>query len=510
MNAVMLTITVASHHIAVTEMSPFVYRLVEEFARGYAERSYIKRYDGTVDVKVVRVYAGKTKDGKEVRFHINQYKPLLEHLATNGVIGDSINTIYRPMFKPKRNRIGEKFQPRKFQPLVIAHLTNPGRQKVVTLQTGGGKTFCALYSISKVGTRLVIVVSGGYVDLWLTALYGSKSVVKVKQKDILVVRGGKALASLIEHALNEELEQSVIIITQGTMRQFIDHYEQYNGEMMFYQCRPDQLFELLGAGVRLIDEVHEDFHFNFRQDLYTHIEETWSLTATLKSDNLMTDKMYHMVFNHQSKMQEIEYSRYAHATALMYGLKDQKAVRTTQRGSFMYSHTAFEESIMKNKKLLEGYLFMIRSIVYEIYITKMKPGQKLLVYAATVAMCEKIQKDLSAAYDVSVNKYTAEDDYSVLQKSDISVSTLGSAGTGVDVQDLCYVLMTNSIKSIQSNLQAFGRLRDIREAWPDTELQFYYLVCRDIPKHLEYDNRKREIFTGKTLSHRSLETNHRL
>jgi superfamily II DNA or RNA helicase len=280
--------------------------------------------------------------------------------------------------------------------------------------------------------------------------------------------------------------------------------------MMFYQCKPDDLYELLGAGVRLIDEVHEDFHFNFKQDLYTHIETTWSLTATLKSDNMTTDKMYHVVFNSQAKMPEIEYNRYAHVTALMYGLNDQKAIRTTQRGSFMYSHTAFEESIMKSPKLLERYLFMIRSIVYEIYITKMKPGQKLLVFAATVAMCEKIQKDLSAAYEVSVSKYTAEDDYSVLQKSDISVSTLGSAGTGVDVPDLCYVLMTNSIKSIQSNLQAFGRLRDIRSEWPDTELQFYYLVCRDIPKHLEYDHRKREIFNNKTLGHRSMDTPHRL
>lgn len=510
MNAAMMDILIASHHVVVTNMSPQAKRIVESFCMEYAERNYVPKYDGSVDVRLVRVYASRTKDRSEFRFHINQYPKLLEFFKYQGFGIESFNVSYRPMFKPKRNKIQEKFQPRKSQPLVINHLTSPGKQKVVTLQTGGGKTFCALYAASKVGSRIVISVSGMYVEVWLAALFGSKSVVKIKQKDIMVVRGGKALAALIELALNDEIEQSVIIITQGTLRQFIDHYEQYNREMMYYQCRPDELYELLGAGIRLIDEVHEDFHFNFRQDLYTHIESTWSLTATLKSDNRMTDRMYNEVFMADSKMPEIEYSKYAHLTALNYGLTDLKSVRTSERGSFMYSHNAYERSILANKKLLAKYLDMIRSIVYEIYITKMKPGQRLLIYAATVAMCEAIQKDLGATYDLVVGKYTSDDDYSVLQTSDIAVSTLQSAGTGVDIDGLCYVLMTNSVKSIQSNLQAFGRLRDIRDKWPGTELHFYYLVCRDIPKHLEYDFRKREIFSNKALSHRSLDTPHRL
>ena len=56
--------------------------------------------------------------------------------------------------------------------------------------------------------------------------------------------------------------------------------------------------------------------------------------------------------------------------------------------------------------------------------------------------------------------------------------------------------MTIAVDSIQSNVQTFGRLRKLS----DCDTSFYYFVCDDIPKHLDYHKRKIEMFHERAYS----------
>lgn len=71
-----------------------------------------------------------------------------------------------------------------------------------------------------------------------------------------------------------------------------------------------------------------------------------------------------------------------------------------------------------------------------------------------------------------------------------------TSGTAIDVKGLIYVLQTISISSMQSNLQVYGRLRDIQG---NTKL-FRYLFCRNIPDHhrLHLDRRAALFKLSKT------------
>ncbi|MNL29466.1 hypothetical protein D3C87_1511480 [compost metagenome] len=94
-------------------------------------------------------------------------------------------------------------------------------------------------------------------------------------------------------------------------------------------------------------------------------------------------------------------------------------------------------------------------------------------------------------------------------ESDIIVSTLKSLGTAQDIPKLLHVYMTDGLGSSQANLQAMGRLRDtILKIWPDAVPTFYYLVCEDIEKHIEYHERKKETFQGRVVSHLLFSTDH--
>ncbi|MNR02131.1 hypothetical protein D3C85_1179720 [compost metagenome] len=69
--------------------------------------------------------------------------------------------------------------------------------------------------------------------------------------------------------------------------------------------------------------------------------------------------------------------------------------------------------------------------------------------------------------------------------------------------------MTDGLGSSQANLQAMGRLRDtIFQIWPDAIPTFFYLVCTDIEKHIEYHERKMETFRGRVTSHQTFTTDY--
>ena len=166
----------------------------------------------------------------------------------------------------------------------------------------------------------------------------------------------------------------------------------------------------------------------------------------------------------------------------------------------------FEQSIMKQKDILKAYMDMVGMVITETYLQEFKRGQKCLVYAATVEMCTKLHRHFEQLFPehkvvLHVQGTSIEDTY----KGEIIVSTLKSLGTAQDIPDLLTVIMTDALGSSTANLQAFGRLRELLQ-WEGSVPKFYYLVCADIDKHIEYHHRKKEAFTGRVLSHKYVPT----
>ena len=238
-------------------------------------------------------------------------------------------------------------------------------------------------------------------------------------------------------------------------------------------------------------------------DLYLHVPKSQALSATLDPDDSFLKQMYQLIFPLSARMSGGSYIKYIDVTAVMYHLEYWDKVK--YQGAQGYSHTVYEQWLRKKQKTLERYLKMLLSIVKKEYLEKKKPGQKMLIYAATVEMCQIIKDYLESQLDddLKINKYTAEDEFHILLTSDITVTTLGSAGTGVDVTGLIVCLMTTALSSGQRNIQVLGRLRELHDH-PDQNPHFLYLTCRDIPKHMEYHEKKRQLFLGKVLTHRTV------
>lgn len=377
-------------------------------------------------------------------------------------------------------------------------IDHPSRLYVTNDYIATHNTACALAAVSKMGYKCAIVLKGGFIERWLPELYGPGSMLGLEFSEVMVVRGLAQLKALIYLALAGSISHiKVYVISIKTLDEFYAHYDLFDGDMsLMGGIMPWELWELLGVGVKVNDEVHMLFHQNYRQDLYGHVLTNIYLSATMIPSSHAIELAYNTMFPPEARIYPGEYDKYIVVKALFYGISfsNMNKIRYTRRGSKDYSHTEFEKSILKNKDVRKKYIDGITNLIDTIYIKNRQPGQRMIVFCATVDMCSVLVKHLKEVYpNVDTRRFTNVDPYTNVEEAELIVTTIGSLGTAHDVSDLRYVLMTTALGKEDTNVQVLGRLRKLKN-WPDVDPEFYYLVCRDIAKQVRYHNVKVQLF----------------
>jgi superfamily II DNA or RNA helicase len=503
-----LRVDVYSHHIKFTQFDDLMKHVLLQYCKGLGHYG-LKMVAPRQFVRAITcVYAASTNDRREFRFHINQREEIMRHVLSREYTLDQILIVEHDLYVPSKvvyKHVTSQV-PYDYQIPMIEYLADPGKTKILTIQTGAGKTFCFHKAIALIEQRVALVIKGMYVEQWIET---TKKNLGLKAKEIMVVRGSKDLQALIDIALAGELHANFIIITSKTLFNYYKSYESAQQDMFEYNCLPEDLWRILDVGVRGIDEVHQEFHANFREDLYSHVPKTINLTATLDSDDAFINRMYMVMFPPECRPPAIEHKKYIDVLALEYRLEDFRRVRFIGANK-MYSHVKYEQCIMRYPDLTRQYFKMISDIAFDQFIAVFEPGQRMLIFCSTVEMCTELTKYMWGKYpDMAIGRYTQEDDFAVLKLNDISITTLKSAGTAVDVDGLRVCLMTDSISSKQANIQVVGRLRELKR-WPDISPLFVYIYAGNVDKHKQYAVEKQEKLRDKVATQRTLLTSYHL
>jgi len=507
-----LLITTASHFFKITKITPRAREAINKFASTLIHYNWVKDR-GNYSKMPVRVFATSTMDRSEYRFHINQLSEFICFIKGFGLVDDLVghDSIPFPMPVQVELKMKPEWVLRDYQIPIVEYLTSVGPPvaKFLNLQTGMGKGICALKAMSTIRHRTLIVVKPMYLEKWEIEINEKYD---IDPDDVLVIRGSSQLLTLLSAAENGELTAKIILVSMKTLSNWIKLYEkfQYETTAIGYACIPEDFCKLLGVGILLIDEAHQEFHAAFKILLNTNVYRSISLSATLKSDDPFISKMYGVVYPVHLQYAGEAYRRYVSSTAIFYRFKDPFKIKHLDRVSSTYSHHMFEQSILRDKVVTSNYFNLIWETFKGSYLQYYKPNQKCLIFCISIEMCELVVKYLrdklsshsgGKYFNLSINKYTAEDDFDSLMTSDISVSTLGSAGTAVDIAGLSTVILTIAVSSIQANLQSLGRLRPLKDG---STPRFLYFVCTDIPKHLQYHEQKRTLMENKALSYTSV------
>ena len=498
-----LRVELYSHHFTVYTTTPQLRAACADLTRGLVEWTF-ERVPGPgkprFERRPTRVFASATSDRSEMRFNINLLDTFKNYCVSNGIPADSIEWVTVPLYEPEPISL-KWISPKQPYPDQIAPieylaqpLDQPPNSRVVCAMMGSGKGLMAVQAFLRLGVRVAIVVRAQYLEKWAEEL---AEFLELKPGDLMVVQGTKAFVSMLNLALAGELQSKILLISNKGIQLYFKNYEHNHDTFdAMYPVRPEDFYRVLKVGVRLIDEVHLDFHLNFKQDTYAHVPVTMGLSATIDSDNPMLNRMYRLMWPINTRGPEMAYTPYIAVRCLWYSAHSPGQLRYTNFKK-QYSHVEFENCIMRNRQMFKHYLKIPELVVRTKYVADHEPGQKMLIFCSTIAMCTEVVAHLKAQFpQFKIARYVGEDEWEQLHNNDIVVSTIQSAGTAVDIRNLRYTLMTVSLSSKQTNQQVLGRLRKLKD-FPDVTPEFMYTACTNVGKQVEYAVAKKEKLHGK-------------
>ena len=505
------SVRIYSHHFEVSRLSPRGKGVCSSFAmplvswknsggRGFSARQMDK------------VYAASDASRVYFRFHINLLEEFKEHLKKNLVLDYQVTWETVPMYEPVKVELPVRshWQLRENQIERVDYLVNsPHPSRLLTMPTGTGKGISTMVALSRLGLRPCIVIQPKYIKKWIKELV---EVYEFSSKEIMVVQGQADLMGLLVLAKEGRLKSRIVIVGTNTMQAWITKYEElgdYSLELG-YECRPQDFFQHIGAGVKVVDEVHQQFHLLFKIDLYTHCPISISMSATMISQDAFIRRMHEIMFPFKQRSPELAVKKYIDSYNVYYNFKEPERIRTTEYGSNNYSHNAFEASVMKHTPTLLGYIRLIDYILQLSFIQVVREKKRVAIYASSTDMCTKLMNWFQQKYpQYDIRRYCAslKDPFENVLEGDIIFSTIGSSGTAIDIPDLTTVILSNAISSIQANVQVLGRLRELKDGYPP---EFYFLTAANIGKHMEYYLAKRDMLKQRARSFKDIHSGHHI
>lgn len=344
--------------------------------------------------------------------------------------------------------MNKQFKDREWQVDIIKKCSEktPG-MKGLALQTGKGKTYSATKSMINLGYAGIVIVEG-LVNQWIESIREQTDV----GDRIYKIEGFKSVADL----MLSDYKPDIIVASLGTMRLFCKGDSGYQDLPMDL----DGLFRHLGIGTKIFDEVHKAFHAQNQIDLRVNVPYNLYSSATFTQTNSDARRIFDRVYPVAIRYGINNYDKYV--TTYTFGYRGEVMERHVcrMRG---YSHARYEGQLLVKQAKFNKYVDECLIPKIDAYfVNRYKPGRKMLIFACTRQFVEALVTRLQSHYeDKVVNEYVEGSSDDVLTESDIIISTLQKASTGLDVKGLITALNTISMMAPILPQQMLGRLRKI-------------------------------------------------
>lgn len=409
----------------------------------------------------------------------------LDFLTEYGVSGE-IDVVPPCLGSPVDIQIRPEFPDKDvFQTQAIASVTTDDPLSGIAAPPGGGKTYAAIKALSILGRRSLITVAG-LTEQWVRAI---RKFTTLGEDDVYLIQGADSLRRLHDQ-IDKTLFPKIIVASIPTLRPYAQDPEV---EALYSDF--DSLMHHLNVGVRVIDEAHLNFHANYICDLRLNPAKTIVLTATFDNARPDVKKIFDTHYPPEIRFGEGKFDRYADVYAYEYGTGRNDTPHHRFKTPQGYSHVKFEMWLLKHPIKMEQAWAKWRYPISANYDNIRAPGERALLLFATRAMCEEVQKRITAEYPHLTNTlYMQEHDDDVLERYDVIISTIKKAGTGRDIGKLRTAIAYISIDSSPTNLQVFGRLRKLPDG---TVPEFAFLYHRDIPAQVRHADKRRAVLQGR-------------
>lgn len=510
------TIRRASHYFTIENPTRAMYPVIYRFSAQYTQVSWERDpRTGRSRYTPTKTYALYCDQGREFRFHRNQFDEFMRELEASHVPVSSYTIVDVPMYEPekielKRSEGWELYDGQvKAKKFVLDDWRqNPwdNRNALLMMPMGTGKTKTASDIAVDLGTRIAVFVAGKYVNKWVKDLQEN---LDLTRKDIVAIQGSDILQRCTLYKDSGYEIPKAFVISLQTLNIWLKIYsnDPNDPRLEAYGCKPEEFMEVLKIGMALFDEAHEQPHMVYKVCCYLNVPIAVQLTATLLTKDQILRRVQGMMFPQHRRFTEIKMKQYITSHSCVYQIYDYEnsRIQTTEYGRNSYSHAAFEKSILKHKRLKRQYIEMVMKLVEDSYVKRRVPGDKLAIFVSTLVMADELVEEIQARFpNFDTRRYmpSTGDPYENAIDADIRVTTVIASGTALDIPGLRVSILLISMDSPNANMQTLGRLREIKHRTENTDVHFYYVFCSSIPKQVQYHQNKVDLYSDRILEHK--------
>lgn len=317
-------------------------------------------------------------------------------------------------------------------------------QLSVNLNTGKGKTYCAVCTAAYTGIKTIIITySVKWLQQWKEFIL---EYTDTKEKEICMMINSNKIA----RTLKEDTRKYKFILTTHSS---INSYAKNHGWDSI-----GGMFKTLKIGMKIYDEAHLNFKTMYMIDFHTNTFKTFYVTATpLRSDS-GENQIYQYYMKNVPSIDLFDEEEDPHTDYIAIKFNSQPSINVVQACKNQYG---LDRNAYMNYIVTNDNFYKILRIIMNMIITK---GGKTLIYIGTI-------NAIYTVYYWIINNYpefrfntcilTSEtQDKEIINKNQIILSTTKSAGAAVDIPFLKRtVVLAEPFKSEILARQTLGRTR---------------------------------------------------
>ena len=340
--------------------------------------------------------------------------------------------------------------------------TERATMKSINLNTGKGKTYCAIAVTAFFGFRPIVITDNiGWLEQWKKFFI---EYTDISEEEIYLIAGAPSLMKLFNRDISK---YKVILSTHSTIRSVGEKQGWDTVREFFKHCQ---------IGIKFYDEAHLNFDNMIQIDCYSNTFLTFYLTATPGRSDWKENSIFNLCFKNVPSIDlfhnDIDpHTKYA---AIKFNSNPSPIDATKCKNNYGLNRTVYTNYLVRTDEFR-----MLLNILLD---KAMHKYGRFLFYIGTndaiLYVRDLIYQDFPI-YKNHVGIYTSltkpEDKATELQKK-IILSTTKSAGAAMDIKGLVEVInLAEPFKSKILAQQTFGRCRDSNTIYKDiVDMGFHY------------------------------------
>lgn len=338
-------------------------------------------------------------------------------------------------------------------------------QLSVALNTGVGKTYCAIATIAFMKIKSIVITgSNSLLAQWRSEII---KYTNLKDSDIVNINGSPICNMILSGNSKKADNGKIFLCSHGTLRSFGDTY----GWDKVYK-----LFLKLGIGLKFFDEAHTNYSNMLMIDFFTNVYKTYYVTATPGRSNWKENNIYKISLKNVPMIDLFkEENNHTDYIAIKYNSRPTPQQISKCKNLYGLDRMKYIDYITKNPEF-----YKMMRIVMDLVI---KCKGRVLMYIGTNEGILRVYHWIGTEYPEFIGDIgiftSIVDKTSKLEekKKKLLLSTTKSAGLGEHIEGLkMTIVVAEPFKSEILARQTLGRTRDSNTIYIElVDLGFRYL-----------------------------------